>query len=76
MDFYGTDNSIYLYTLADAYELNEQYKEALEAIEKAIKLSPNRWEYRYEKQNILGKLKIFDERYSETEQMIKKYKKN
>jgi tetratricopeptide (TPR) repeat protein len=46
-------NSIFRYILADVYGLDKQYDKALTAIERAIELTPDRWEYWYEKQNIL-----------------------
>jgi len=73
VDMEWEKNSIFLYILADAYDIDKQYDKALVSIEKAIELTPDRWEYWYEKQNILWKLKIFDRRYTEAQKMIKKY---
>lgn len=68
-------NPISLYGLALAYEQNKQYEKALEAVEKAIFITPYIRNYRYFKREILWKLQIFDNRRMEASEMIDKYRK-
>lgn len=67
-------NPIVWYILANVYLSNGEFHKALFTINKALKLAVDRSEFWYTKQEILWKLEIFDERYTQTQEMMDTYK--
>ncbi len=63
------NNPLWQYTLAVYYEWSKQYDLALNAINEAIKLAPDRFPFWIEKHDILEKMKIYD---ITTENMVKR----